>query len=110
MTDNLLQLIDLQADLLLADLNDRTKRCAIAWDRVSPTTYHCYFEWGNDWYDAYVTLMRGSYGLDLIKNERLVLNINSYINDQVAVLYYVITDTFYDHPRFFHLRSLSLHI
>lgn len=97
MTDNLLQLIDLQADLLLADLNDRTKRCAIAWDRVSPTTYHCYFEWGNDWYDAYVTLMRGSYGLDLIKNERLVLNINSYINDQVAVLYYVITDTFDDH-------------
>lgn len=94
MTDNLLQLIDLQADILLADLNDRTKRCAIVWNRVATTTYHCYFQWNNDWYDAYVTLMRGSYGFDLIKNGRNVFSINSYINNQVAVLYYVITDTF----------------
>lgn len=94
MTDNLLLLMDLQADMLLADLNEKTKRCSITWDRVSPTTYHCYFEWRSSWYDAYVTLMRGSCVFDLIKNSRSVLNISSHINNQVKVLYYVVTDTF----------------
>lgn len=96
MTDNLLQLIDLQPGLLLADLIDKTKRCAITWDQVSHTTFHSSFVWNNDWYDVYVTLMRGSYGLDLNRNERNVLSINSYVNDQVAVLYYVITDSMDD--------------
>lgn len=93
MTDNLLELIDLRSDLLLAELSDRTKRCAISWDKVSYSTYHSSFVWNNDWHDVYVSLLRGSYVLDAVKNGRNVLTTNSYINNQVAVLYNDITDS-----------------
>lgn len=93
MTDNLLQLIDLRSDLLLAELSDRTKRCAITWDKVSYSTYHTTFVWNDDWHDIYVSLLRGSYVLDVVKNGKNVLTTNSYVNSQIVVLYNDITDS-----------------
>jgi hypothetical protein len=93
MTDNLLQLIEMQPDIIVAELIDRTKNCAITWNSITHTTYSTNFLWRSDYYDVYITLIRNGYVLDVVKNKRKVLNLSSYINDQLQVLYYVITDT-----------------
>jgi len=92
MADNLLELNALQPQLLLAELIDKTKRCALTWDKVSHTSYYTHFIWGDDWHDVYVTRVRGGYNLDVLKNDRNVMRFNSYTNDQLAVLFYVIVD------------------
>ena len=93
MTDNLLELLSLQPDIIVAELIDKTKRCAITWDQISYTTYSSAFLWKNDWYDVYTTQTQYGYVLDVVRNKRKVFNLNSYTNDQVQSLYYVITDT-----------------
>jgi hypothetical protein len=91
MTDNLLDLNALKPDIILTELNNQTKRCAIFWDKISYNSFHCNFQWKGNWYDVYVTMLRNAFVFDMVRGTRNVLSINSYINDQVSVLYDVVS-------------------
>ena len=93
MTDNLLELIAMQPDIIVSELIQKTKDCSLTWDQITHTTYSTKFLWKSVYYDVYVTQIHNGYVLDVLKNKRKAFNLNSYLNDRVQVLHSTISDT-----------------
>lgn len=92
MSDNLLALLALQPTIMIGELIDRSKRGAVIWNQTSPRSFQTSFQWNNDWYDANIVSIQNGHVLDIVKNEQITISQNSFVNDQVRILYVVVSD------------------
>ena len=89
-TDNLYGIDYLYPRILVLELIEKTKGCAVVWDQVTPTVYQTHWSVSNRYYDVTITYLRNTYRVDFIRNGRSVLNIDAGNVPEVVDLFRVI--------------------
>lgn len=88
--DNLYDIDYLYPRILILEMIEKTKGCAVVWDQITPTTYQTHWSVSNRYYDVTMTYLRNTYRVDFIRNGRSVLNIDANNVPEVIDLFRVV--------------------
>lgn len=89
-TDNLYGIDYLYPRILILELIEKTKGCAVVWDQITPTVYQTHWSVSDRYYDVTITYLRNTYRVDFIRNGRSVLNVDAGNVPEVIDLFRVI--------------------
>lgn len=92
MPDNLLESLALQPIIFLAEVINRTRRCALTWNLRQAGNFNTDFSYNGDFYKAFLTPLQGAFVLDIVRGRRNVLSLSSLVYTEVAELYRLVTD------------------
>ena len=81
---------ELYAQMLVLQLIECTKGCAVTWYKTSLTDYTTQWTVSNRYYDVSLTYLRSMYQLNFIRNRRLIYSVDSNLVSEVFELYRVI--------------------
>jgi len=89
-TDNLYGIDYLYPRILILELIEKTKGCAVVWDQITPTVYQTHWSVSDRYYDVTITYLRNTYRVDFIRNGRSILNVDAGNVPEVIDLFRVI--------------------
>lgn len=98
MSDNFLELKLLQSQVILAEMAEKTKSCALEWQQFAPAVFKSEWELDGDLYDAYLAKLQNHYVLDFLEDDEIVLSIHSAVNEDLGTLYVMVERLFYANP------------
>lgn len=89
--DNLYGIDYLYPKILILELIEKTKSCAVVWEKITPTAYTTHWSSPqNRYYDVCITYLRSNYRVDFVRNGRSVLNVDSGNVPEVVDLFRII--------------------
>jgi hypothetical protein len=88
--DNLYGIDYLYPKILILELIEKTKSCAVVWNRATPTDFTTHWSGQNRYYDVCITYLRNTYRVDFVRNGRSVLNVDAGNVPEVVDLFRII--------------------
>jgi len=88
--DNIHELDYIYPKILILQLIEKTKDCAVIWDKMSPTAYKTKFSIDDRYYDINLTYLRSTYIIDFVRNGRFVINVDAASVPELIDLFKVI--------------------
>jgi hypothetical protein len=70
--DNLYIIDQLYPRILILELIEKTKGCAVTWDKISPTVYKAHWQIENRYYDVFITYFKTTYKIDFVRNGKSI--------------------------------------
>lgn len=88
--DNLYSLDYLYPRILILELIEKTKGCAVVWDRLRPSVYKTHWQVDNRYYNVTLTYLKTTYRIDFIRNGRSIYNVDSFAVAELSELYQIV--------------------
>lgn len=98
MQDNVGELLALQSEILVSEMDEKTKECAISWEHFDKGSFHTTWVWDERTYDVYLMRLQSAILLDFIREDVLELSLTSSLEPKVSTLYETVTE--FDEPDF----------
>lgn len=88
--ENLQQLKALYPQILIKELIEKTKGCAVVWNKPRGTTFYADWSVNTRFYQAYLSYLGGTYRLDILRNNRAIYSVDASDVPDVSVLYQIV--------------------
>jgi len=88
--DNLYSLDYLYPRILILELIEKTKGCAVVWDRLRPSVYKTHWQVDNRYYNVTLTYLKTTHRIDFIRNGRSIYNVDSFAVAELSELYQIV--------------------
>jgi len=88
--DNLYSIDYLYPRILILELIEKTKGCAVVWNKIRPAVYKTHWKVEDRHYDVSLTYLKTTFKIDFARNGRSVYNVDSNAVAEIDDLYQIV--------------------